>query len=293
MKILEFLNDNSGAIGVIVSAISVSVTIVLAIITTRYARLTRQSQELVEKLIDSPEVVVFLRPHETHLNCVMLCIENVGTGRARDVQFKTNFSSIPLEEPNFLKNGLASLERGQKIEHFLVSVIGKLEELKQTPLEITVTYTDSKGRPRDPDFRLDSDDPDFRLDFGELEGLSSIGKAPLVEIADAAKNIDKVLDKNLRHLTSDYTNRGYTFQVGDKVRAQEEVKAVINGDISHRITIPKGEVWTVIQVAGNLVTVELDSARKETGGVVYERVVHTSGYPYRSFQLVKMNLPPV
>lgn len=294
MKILEFLNDNSGAIGVIVSAISVSVTIVLAIITTRYARLTRQSQELVEKLIDSPEVVVFLRPHETHLNCVMLCIENVGTGRARDVQFKTNFSSIPLEEPNFLKNGLASLERGQKIEHFLVSVIGKLEELKQTPLEITVTYTDSKGRNRKDRNRKDRNRfQEFRLDFGELEGLSSIGKSPLVEIANAAKNINKVLDKNLRHLTTDYTNRGYTFQVGDKVRAQEEVKAVINGDISHRITIPKGEVWTVIQVAGNLVTVELDSARKETGGVVYERVVHTSGYPYHSFRLVKMNLPPV
>lgn len=277
-EIIGFINPTINALGGLANVVT-AVTAVIVVILT-YTTL---------KNADRPEIVVFLRPHETHLSCLMLCIENVGTGRACDVRFKTNFSSTPLEEPNFLKKGLASLERGQKINHFLVSVIGKLEELKQTPLEITVIYTDSKGRKRKGRKRT----RDFRLDFGELEGLSSIGKTPLVEIADAAKNIEKVLQKNLQHLTSDYTNRAYTFQVGDKVRATEKVEAVINGDMNYSTTIPKGAICTVIQVCGNLVTVELDSARKEIGGVVYERVVHISGYPYHSFQLVKMNLPPV
>lgn len=284
----EIIGFISPAIGVLIWILEFLIKIA-PVVAASVAVLAVMLARKTLKDADRPEVVVFLRPHEVHIYCLMLCIENVGTGRACDVRFKTDLSFKPdgsrsLEELNFLKNGIANLGRGQKIEHFLVSVIDRLEELKQTPLEITVTYKDSK----------DSEQTrDFRLDFGELEGLSGIGKAPLVEIADAAKNIDKVLDKNLRHLTSDYTNRGYTFQVGDKVVTTNDVSGKINGDARTHYPIPRGEICTVIQVMGNLVTVELDSARKETGGVVYERVVHISGDPYRSFQLVKMNLLPV
>ena len=86
---------------------------------------------------------------------------------------------------------LITLDPKKKIEHFLVSVIGKLDKLKETPLEIGVTYTDSvrlKGR----------HERTFRLDFGEDEGLATVGRSPLFEIAKATKDIQK----DLRHVTT-------------------------------------------------------------------------------------------
>ena len=179
MGIIEWLNTNNGVI------IAVA-TVLLVGITGYYAYLTRR----MLKASNTPEIAVSLRPHEAQINCVMLCIENIGTGIARKIQFRTDLSfktdgGRALGEVAFLKNGIDYLGPGQKIEHFLVSIIGKLDELKKTPLEFHVTYSDSvtqKGKY----------DHTFRLDFGELEGLTTIGKSPLVEIATATKGIQKM-----------------------------------------------------------------------------------------------------
>ena len=98
-----------------------------------------------------------------------------------------------LEEVGFLKKGIDYLGHGQKIEHFLVSVIGKLDELKKTPLEFSVTYMDSAKQ-------KDKYEHAFCLDFGEDEGLAAIGKSPLYEIAKATKDIQK----DIRHLTTGF-----------------------------------------------------------------------------------------
>ena len=68
----------------------------------------------------------------------------------------------------------------------MVIVIGKekLNELRQTPLKITVTYEDSVNHRHE---RI------FELDFGEYEGFSQFGTPPLYEIAKATKNIQKGL----------------------------------------------------------------------------------------------------
>ena len=180
MEVINWLNANSGAI------IGVA-TVVLVGITGYYASLMLR----LLKANDTPEIAVSLRPHEAYINLVALCIENIGTSAARDVQFVTNPASIlgvdiPLEEISFIKNGIAYFESGRKIEHFLVNVIdqGKLEELKQTPFEVTVTYKDfvKRGHERS-----------FSLDFGADEGLARIAKPPLFEIAEATKQIQKDL----------------------------------------------------------------------------------------------------
>jgi len=187
MEIIDWINTNDGVI------IAVA-TIVLVFITGYYAYLTRR----ILKAGNTPEIAIALRPHEAHIHCVMLCIENIGTGAARNIQFQTDLSLKPdgeraLEEIGFLKNGIGYLGPGQKIEHFLVSVIGKLDELKKTPLEFDVTYTDSlKQKEKYKQI--------FSLDFGEDEGFTTIGKSPLFEIAKATKDIQK----DLRHLATGF-----------------------------------------------------------------------------------------
>ena len=185
MEIIGWLNANDGAIIGIV-------TIVLVIITSYYAHLTRKQL----RTGNTPEIAISLRPHQAYIHCVMLCIENIGTGAARDIRFQTELSFKPdgeraLGDVGFLKNGIDYLGPGEKIEHFLVSVIGKLDKLKETPLEIGVTYTDSVKLKR-------RHERTFCLDFGEDEGLATVGRSPLFEIAKATKDIQS----DLRRITT-------------------------------------------------------------------------------------------
>ena len=74
MGIIEWLNTNSGAIIAIA-------TVVLVGIISYYVYLTWR----LLKANNTPEIVVFLRPHQVHVQLVMLCVENIGTGAAYDL----------------------------------------------------------------------------------------------------------------------------------------------------------------------------------------------------------------
>ena len=185
MGIIEWLNANDGVV------IGIA-TIVLVGITGYYAYLTWR----MLKVNNTPEIEISLRLHEAYTHCVILCIENIGTGEARNVQFQTDLSFKPdgersLEDVGFLRNGINYLGPGKKKEHFLVSVIGKLDDLKNTPLEIGVTYSDSVKKVYERA---------FHLDFEENQGLATIGRPPLFEIAEAAKT----MKEELRHFTTGF-----------------------------------------------------------------------------------------
>ena len=179
MGIIEWLNANSGAVIAIA-------TVVLVIFAGYYIYLMWR----LLRVNNTPEVVVSLRLHEVHVNLVLLCIENIGTGAARDLQFTINPPSIenldlPFEEIGYLQNGIAYFEPGRKIEQFIVGVTNKLDELKQTPFEVAITYRDSVNQKHE---RV------FNLDFGENEGMANIGTPPLYEIAKTIKEIKKDLN---------------------------------------------------------------------------------------------------
>lgn len=176
MGIIEGLNANSGAIIVIVAIVLVGVISYYAYLTWRLL-----------KANNTPEIVVSLRPHQGHVQLVILCIENIGTGAARDLQFTTNPTSIPnldvpFEKIGFLKSGIAYFEPGGKIEQFIVSVTNKFDELKQMPFEVSLTYRDSVNQKHKRT---------FQLDFGVNEGFSQIDNPPLFEIAKATRDIQR------------------------------------------------------------------------------------------------------
>ena len=176
MGIIEWLNANSGAI------IGIA-TVVLVGVIGYYVYLTWR----LLKANNTPEIAISLRPHEAHINLVMLCIENIGTGAARNLRFVTNPSSIPyldipFEKIGFLKSGIAYFEPGRKIEQFIASVTNKFDDLKQMPFEVSLTYRDSINQKHKRA---------FQLDFGVNEGFSQIDKPPLFEIAKATKDIQR------------------------------------------------------------------------------------------------------
>ena len=180
MGIIDWLNANSGAVIAIAAIIFVGIISYYVYLTWRLL-----------KANDTPEIFVSLRPHEISVNLVMLHIENIGTGAARNLQFATDPSSIPcldipFEKIGFLKSGIDYFEPGRKIEQFLVSVVpkGKFDELKQTRLTVTITYKDSANR---------TYERAFPLDFSENVGFSQIGTPPLYEIAKTTKKIQEDL----------------------------------------------------------------------------------------------------
>ena len=181
---MDWLNSNSGAITAIATA-------VLAIITVIYVFMTYR----ILKAMNKPEITVYLRPHEANVNNVMLSIENVGTGVARELRFtgdlSLGFKTITqFKDIDFPKNGIDVLGPGQKINHFLVSTLENSDVLKQPGFELTVTYSDSSGNHEDKKI--------FHLNLGEYEGTTTIGGVPLFEIAKAAKKIQNNLEKPTR-----------------------------------------------------------------------------------------------
>ena len=78
MGIIEWLNTNSGVI------IGIAI-VLLAGVISYYVYLTWR----LLKANDTPEIAISLRCHEVHVSLVMLCVENIGTGAARNLRFVT------------------------------------------------------------------------------------------------------------------------------------------------------------------------------------------------------------
>ena len=190
MGIIEWFTSNIGAILI---CIAVVLTIIISWKVYFRNRLlkTANEPENIEKplAIDKPNVVVYLRPHATYVQCLMLCIENIGTKAAYNVQIgtgstpflNTSSSNISnekfLKKNNFLQKGINCFGHGQKIEQFLITLKENLtEELKQ-PLQISVTYTDSMNTPYENR---------YTIDFDEFESLLQINSTELKAISDSS-----------------------------------------------------------------------------------------------------------
>lgn len=302
---MGFLGNNSAALGVILSAISVLGNIVLISITFYYARLARRSQELaeesqkrveesqklVEKLIDSPKVVVYLRNDEMYPTTFwVVCVENVGTGTARNVRFQPD-RNIPLqigdtglEDIRFIKNGIDYFGKGQKYEFIIQTYRGEeaWNELTQTPLKITIRYENADGKELVED---------SYLDFGAWDGVP-VPTYPIGSIANTLKQDMVTVAKDMVKATKDIgkeLNQYTDIRAGDKVRTTKELKAYVNGDLSHITTIPKDSLCTVLEVTREDITIEWDDAPERRGRIVYRGWrVHFN----RSYRIEKIKLPP-
>ena len=174
MGIIDRLDLISGMIAIVAIVALVIIGVWYLYLRRRPLKTANESENIDKP--EKPEIVVSLRPHAASVQCLMLCIENLGTGTAYNVQFGTgasgtapfitpssNFGDVKLlKKNNFLQKGIGCFGPGQKIEQFLIGLSGELpEELKQ-PLQISVTYTDSLNH---------TYENRYALDFGEFESL--------------------------------------------------------------------------------------------------------------------------
>ena len=121
----ELMDSIIDVITAAIGVITAGATVVLAIITWRYVRLTNR---LLKATTNTPKFAIYLvRDNGSR---AILRVENIGTGPAYDVRFETDFSfwlygsknpeGKKLEDVGFLRNGINYLQPVGKRECIIV-----------------------------------------------------------------------------------------------------------------------------------------------------------------------------
>ncbi len=165
--VLKCLNDHNGLI------IAVA-TIVLVGVTWRYVHLTGK----LVKAANTPEIALYLKRGNSsvyrdinhRLNYeLILCVENIGTGAARNIKFKFDLNykygdNNPLENIKLLDEGIKYMAPNHNVsEKFTIDLWGiseddiseadrkemaKMYPFKHNPVSICVEYTGSGKEPK-------------------------------------------------------------------------------------------------------------------------------------------------
>ena len=188
--------ENISTIVIAISAfVTAGATIVLAIITARYVRLTNETLKATNK----PEVILFLRYSR---NSISLCVQNIGTGYASDVEFdgdlsfvSTRFGHKPvkLEKLDLFKKGINYLGCGHKVDTFLCHT-GDVRDLKKRSFKIIVSYKDSANKPFQ---QL------FSFDIGNWENTSQFISPHTDDVANAVEKVAQQLEQASRKQSSE------------------------------------------------------------------------------------------
>lgn len=183
MNALEWLNSFSGAVNALLTFVLIIVTAIYVYLT---GRLVRENVALRENAT-RPVLAITTSLHEAHLHIINLLIENAGGGAAHHIRLRTSMPFMVngqecLDEIGPFRKGITYLGPHQRLELFLASAIGNLDQLKQQPLQIEAKYSDEVGKIHQKT---------FAIDFGELEGISRVGTPPLFTIAESIKKMQE------------------------------------------------------------------------------------------------------
>ena len=185
MNLISWLNVNSGAITAIA-------TLILVGITGWYVYLTRQ----MLKVANTPVIRMFLHARE---HSIFLCVENIGTGFARDIKFTGDLSFTPfnrigeseatLEELEPFKSGIEYLGPGHKVERFLFHR-GDLKRVPNHTFDIIATYND---------LGIAKEKKTFSFEIGNWDNTDQFGYPHTDEVATAVERVAGNLDRLINH----------------------------------------------------------------------------------------------
>ena len=159
MYIIEFLNENHGA----VTAIATLIIAVSAIMSVWISKQLAKENRLLRRASTEPEVAAFLKADSRHNRAVYLVLANVGQGPAKNVMFnirasmddfmRHEVSSVP--PTNTVVKAASFLPQGESLETFFGMSPILSEQPPLQPFEVLVTYEDLKGTSREATYGLD------------------------------------------------------------------------------------------------------------------------------------------
>jgi len=214
--VLEFLNQNSGALAVVFSALVAIATIVYVKLTWSLVAETRKMREAQTE----PKISLIIQPSEKYINLIEMIIENIGLGVAHSIKFEVSpdfeyEKGKFLSDLGFVNNGLKYLAPNQKFRLFLTNMAEDFDEKAKKSFTINITYEDNTGK-------IHKDE--YPIEFSSLIGLRQLGEPPLEKIANNIENIKKDFD-NLSTGVSKVKVIRYTKEEEEKEIKQLEEEA--------------------------------------------------------------------
>ncbi len=214
---LEFINQNSGALTVIFTAVVTISTVVYAVLTAVLVAETRRMRQAQTE----PKVEVVIKSREEWISLIHVYVRNIGLGPAYDIRF--NITSEKGDEgaqaliedftkANFFKTGLTYLGPGQEQASDLSQMTEKYEQKIESVLVFDVRYRGATGKQYQEK---------FRLDFSEFKGRSQIGKPHLYAIA---QHLEKI-QNDFHHLATGYKRiKADVYDNEDRAQERKEWK---------------------------------------------------------------------
>ena len=187
-------------IDIVIIAITASSTFTLVCVTWYYAHFT---QKILKASTNTPNVIIFDEADPSNQTGVFICMENIGTGTAYNININTDDSfkldgEAPLGEVGFIKNGVKTLAQGKRVLCWM-SILDIYQDSNTHPLNFHITYEDSDRKDYSGHFIISRDEI---LQSGR-------GRYPLSSIAKDISKIQKSSEEIVRHIRmTENTNRG-------------------------------------------------------------------------------------
>lgn len=189
--LLNFLNQNSGALTVIFTGIVTLSTVIYALLTYSLVQETRR----MRRAQTEPKVAVYFESRPEWVNSLDIVVKNIGLGPAYNVRFDLSPASDTgvsekvikeLKEKNFLCKGLGYISPNIEIRSYFTNMVADFDEKVKTMIDVKVTYADAANI---------TYSELYRLDFSELKGLRRLGEPPLYKMANSIKKIEEDINK--------------------------------------------------------------------------------------------------
>ena len=224
-NLIIFLNQNSGALTVVFTAVVTISTVVYAALTAVLVSETKKMRQVQTE----PKIEITLRPFEFAIHIVKLHIKNIGLGPAENLKFNSSVLSggegaqkllAEFTETNFFKTGLKYFGPGQEIYSHYSQMTQDHDQKIKSVLLFEMEYQSVTG--------LKYKEKTI-IDMSEMKGIYQLGKPNLYTISQSLekmqKNIGNIVSGFKRIKTDIYTHEDRDREYQEKMQQIEEMKA--------------------------------------------------------------------
>jgi len=224
-NLIQFLNQNSGALTVVFTAVVTISTVVYAVLTAVLVSETKKMREVQTE----PRIEITLRPLESAINIIRLHIKNIGLGPAENLKFSPSVISggedaqkllAEFTETNFFKTGLKYFGPGQETFSHYTQMTQNHEQKIQSVLLFEMQYKSATGKK----YREKS-----VIDMSESKGSYQLGKPNLYAISQSLEKIQKDIGNivsGFKRIKADtYTHEDREREYQERKQQYEEMKA--------------------------------------------------------------------
>lgn len=195
-NLLDYLNNNSGAITVVFTAVVALSTVVYAWLTSVLVKETIKIREVQTE----PLIEIAIEPLEEAINIIRIRIKNIGLGPARNLSFKSNVIKdsegaqkllSEFTDVNFFKTGLTYLGPNQKVYSKPNQITKDFEQKIKSIFQFDIGYESITGKHYNKT---------AIIDLSEMKGMSQLGTPNLYSIANSLEKIQR----NIDHITNSF-----------------------------------------------------------------------------------------